>query len=121
MPYNYCSKKNGAFWSVFSKKDKNGFPIVFSKCDLAGGGGGVYQFFCSLKKPNIPKYAQDLVVTAHLSPPPLNTSHNMTRALLLFVFLLLYDTKSSGTTLWTLPLIDQTGMKAGAVKINWKV
>ena len=42
----------------YLKKSKNGFPIVFSKCDLAFF---LRNFF--LNKPNIPKYAQDLVVT----------------------------------------------------------
>ena len=67
----------GAFWSVF-KKSKYGFLIVFSKCDLAGeGGGATFVTEKIRKKPNIPKYAQVLVVTwaktnsvtALLSPP----------------------------------------------------
>ena len=56
---------------------KNGFPIVFSKSDLAGGGLFLSRKFF-LKKPNFPECAQVLLVTwvklnsinAHLSPPP---------------------------------------------------
>ena len=35
--YNYCSKKNLERFGEYLKKWKNGFPIVFSQCDLAGG------------------------------------------------------------------------------------
>ena len=56
---------------------KNGFPIVFSKSDL-GGGGHIFRRNFFLKKPNTPEYAQVLVVTcpklnsvtALLSPHP---------------------------------------------------
>ena len=36
-PYYYSKKKLERF-GQYLKKPKNGFPIVFSKCDLAGGG-----------------------------------------------------------------------------------
>ena len=48
----------------YFKKSRNGFPIVFSKYDLAGGEGAfLINKQENLKKQNTPKYTQDLVVT----------------------------------------------------------
>ena len=71
------------FGQYFKVKKK--ISIVFSKCDFAGGEGGPFSLTKKiLKKPNIPKYSQNLVVTwakpnsvtAHVSPPP-STSQNV--------------------------------------------
>ena len=66
----------GAFGSEF-KKSKNGFPIVFSKCDFAGGGGLNLWRKKFLKKPNTPKYSQvlwyrgrNLIPSPPYYPPP---------------------------------------------------
>ena len=80
-PYFYYKKKFRSVSVSIKKKWKNGFSIVFSKCDLARGDTFFHQKFF-LKKPNTSECVQVLVVTwvkldcveALLSPPPLDNA-----------------------------------------------